>query len=33
LLLVIAGLYAISGPAMWVWHKLHRKRGSGQGAT
>ncbi len=33
LLLAITGLYALSGPAMWAWHKLRRKRGPGQAAT
>jgi CDP-diacylglycerol--serine O-phosphatidyltransferase len=31
LLLAITGLYALSGPAMWVWQRLRRKRGTGQG--
>jgi len=33
LLLAITWLYAISGPAMWAWQRLHRKRGTGQGTT
>jgi CDP-diacylglycerol--serine O-phosphatidyltransferase len=33
LLLVITGAYAISGPATWAWHRLRRKRGTGQGAA
>ena len=33
LLLGVFGLYAVSGPAMWAWHKLRRRRGSGQGAA
>ncbi len=32
LLLTICGLYALSGPGMWVWQKLRRSRGSEQGA-
>ncbi len=32
LLLVITGIYAISGPAMWGWHRLRRKQGPVQGA-
>lgn len=31
LLLTVFGLYALSGPAMWGWQKLRRKRGSEQG--
>jgi CDP-diacylglycerol--serine O-phosphatidyltransferase len=33
LLLVVATAYAISGPAMWAWHRLRRRRGPGQSAT
>jgi CDP-diacylglycerol--serine O-phosphatidyltransferase len=32
LLLAICGLYALSGPTMWVWQKLRRRRGPEQGA-
>jgi len=33
LLLAISWLYALSGPVTWAWHKLRRKRGTGQGAA
>jgi CDP-diacylglycerol--serine O-phosphatidyltransferase len=33
LLLAISGLYAISGPALWAWHRLRRRRDSNQGAA
>jgi CDP-diacylglycerol--serine O-phosphatidyltransferase len=33
LLLAISWLYAISGPAMWAWQRLRRKRGTGQGTA
>ncbi len=31
-LLLIFGLYALSGPALWAWQKLRRKRAPGQAA-
>ncbi len=30
LLLAVFGLYALSGPTVWAWQKLRRKRGPGQ---
>ena len=33
LLLTISGLYALSGPALWAWNRLRRRRDSGQGAA
>jgi hypothetical protein len=32
LLLAMSWLYALSGPAMWVWQKLFRRRVPEQGA-
>jgi CDP-diacylglycerol--serine O-phosphatidyltransferase len=33
LLLAMSWLYALSGPVTWAWHRLRRKRGTGQGAA
>jgi CDP-diacylglycerol--serine O-phosphatidyltransferase len=33
LLLAVSGLYALSGPAMWVWQRVRRRRGPGKDAA